>query len=238
MTGANGSGRALLLWPRARAARAARHSRRLGCAAHANRRVAAARAPQGKSQARKILWYGNWAASIADAMMAVGGLGDDRWRYERGATLYRATVDAYFRRARGGADGRCMLCARPACPPPRHPTRNLRARRSTPAGGQASMPAPLSAPTPHTPTRRYGKDKASKGRMFGECTETLRDVYHTLVRTGGRGGAGVWAHAHLDTPRVAMRPAATCCAPRACTLTAAAPRPRAAVWPGQPHPVS
>lgn len=71
---------------------------------------AAAAGAQGKSQARKTLWWGNWAASVADAMMAVGGLGDDRWRYERGAALYRATVDAYFRRARGARVPALMAC--------------------------------------------------------------------------------------------------------------------------------
>lgn len=52
---------------------------------------------RGSSEARKVLWYGNWAASIADAMMAVGVLTDDRARYAKGLELYKATVDAYFR---------------------------------------------------------------------------------------------------------------------------------------------
>lgn len=51
----------------------------------------------GPRDARRALWWGNWPASIADAMMAVGVLTDDRARYERGLALYKATVDAYFR---------------------------------------------------------------------------------------------------------------------------------------------
>lgn len=41
--------------------------------------------------------FGNWAASVADAMMAFGVLTDDRPRYEKGVTIYRTLVDSYFR---------------------------------------------------------------------------------------------------------------------------------------------
>jgi hypothetical protein len=82
----------------------------------------------GPEAARRTLTYGNWPASIADAMMAVGALTDDRPRYERGLKLYRAVVDAYFKWGRG--------------------------------------------------------EWAKGGRMVGESTETLRDVYHTLFGLG------------------------------------------------------
>ncbi|GBF87978.1 hypothetical protein Rsub_00690 [Raphidocelis subcapitata] len=70
--------------------------------------------------------YGNWHASVADAMMSVGVLADDRDRYEKGLALYRVTVKEYFKWGRG----------------------------------------------------------YEAGRVLGEATETLRDVYHTLFGLG------------------------------------------------------
>ena len=45
--------------------------------------------------------YGNWHASVADCFMAVGVLGDDRARYEKGLSVYRTTVAEYTQWGRG-----------------------------------------------------------------------------------------------------------------------------------------
>ncbi|GBF89133.1 hypothetical protein Rsub_01850 [Raphidocelis subcapitata] len=82
---------------------------------------------QGRDTARTRLHYGNWAASVADAMMAYGVLTDDRARYQKGVTIYRAVVDSYF---------------------------------------------------------KWGRGQWARGRIVGESTETLRDVYHTLFAVG------------------------------------------------------
>jgi hypothetical protein len=70
--------------------------------------------------------YGNWHATVSDAMMAVGVLTEDRARYDKGLDLYRTTVQEYFKWGRG----------------------------------------------------------YEKGRVLGEATETLRDIYHTLFGLG------------------------------------------------------
>jgi hypothetical protein len=85
--------------------------------------------------------YGNWHASVADCMMAVGVLSDDRARYDKGLALYRKTVREYF---------------------------------------------------------RWGRGRYAPGRIVGESTETLRDIYHTLFGLGsliqvGGGGGGLEA---------------------------------------------
>jgi hypothetical protein len=54
-----------------------------------------------EGRAKETVWYGNWPATMSDAMMAVGVLSDDRPRYERGLALYRATVEGYLRWGRG-----------------------------------------------------------------------------------------------------------------------------------------
>jgi len=46
--------------------------------------------------------YGNWHASVADCMMAVGVLADDRPRYDKGLDVYRTTVQEYFKWGRNG----------------------------------------------------------------------------------------------------------------------------------------
>lgn len=56
---------------------------------------------RSRSEALRTMFHGNWPASIADAMMAVGALSDDRFRYEKGLALYRVVVDSYFRFGRG-----------------------------------------------------------------------------------------------------------------------------------------
>jgi len=76
---------------------------------------------------KRKLMYGNWHASCADCMMAIGLLSDDRPRYNKGLQLYRTTVESYF---------------------------------------------------------KWGKGEYAGGRMVGESTETLRDIYHTLFGIG------------------------------------------------------
>jgi hypothetical protein len=56
--------------------------------------------PQAIAKGRRNT-YGNWHASVADCMMAVGVLSDDRARYDKGLALYRKTVKEYFRWGRG-----------------------------------------------------------------------------------------------------------------------------------------
>jgi hypothetical protein len=46
--------------------------------------------------------YGNWHASVADCMMAVGVLADDKARYDKGLDVYRTTVQEYFKWGRNG----------------------------------------------------------------------------------------------------------------------------------------
>jgi hypothetical protein len=49
---------------------------------------------------------GNWHASCADCMVALGLLSDDRGRYQRGLSLLRDTVTSYYKWGRGDwADG-------------------------------------------------------------------------------------------------------------------------------------
>jgi hypothetical protein len=45
--------------------------------------------------------FGNWHATIAEAMMAVGVLADDRGRYKKGVTIYHDTVKHYLKVRQG-----------------------------------------------------------------------------------------------------------------------------------------
>lgn len=91
--------------------------------------------------------------------MAVGVLGEDKARYQKGLAVYRRTVQEYFKWGRGYAPG----------------------------------------------------------RILGEATETLRDIYHTLFGLGSlvqvsgwaRGGRGGWAGERGGAMRERHRGSAT-----------------------------
>eukprot|EP00775_Hariotina_reticulata_P010584 gene10584-10742_t len=70
---------------------------------------------------------GNWDSTIAEAMMAVAILADDRARYNKSVKIYHDTVKDYF---------------------------------------------------------KWGKGQFSS-RLLGECTETLRDLFHSQFGIGG-----------------------------------------------------
>eukprot|EP00879_Flechtneria_rotunda_P022507 GHRR01023758.1.p2 GENE.GHRR01023758.1~~GHRR01023758.1.p2 ORF type:complete len:279 (+),score=87.28 GHRR01023758.1:1347-2183(+) len=73
-------------------------------------------------------FLGNWHSTMAEAMMALGILADDRARYNKGVKLYHATVADYL---------------------------------------------------------KWGRGSTAYNRILGECTETMRDMYHAQFGLGG-----------------------------------------------------
>uniref|UniRef100_A0A383V947 Alginate lyase domain-containing protein n=1 Tax=Tetradesmus obliquus TaxID=3088 RepID=A0A383V947_TETOB len=71
--------------------------------------------------------FGNWHATIAEAMMAVGVLANDRGRYNKGVVIFHDTVKHYL---------------------------------------------------------KWGKGSFAQNRILGECSETMRDLYHVQFGLG------------------------------------------------------
>jgi hypothetical protein len=93
--------------------------------------------PIAISNGRKNV-YGNWHASVADAMASLGVLTDNRQLYSQGIALYKTTVNDYL---------------------------------------------------------KWGKVAFAAGRLVGETSETLRDIYHSLFGLGSllQAAEAAWA---------------------------------------------